>query len=129
MPRLEDFQAGVPLSDELARIKAGFDGEPAKESSQSQTWEFGDLERPLTESEREDLARLLAEPGWRVLERLRKRALRTMERNAMLVSEIDPLGNKEKIVNGWAYLMAFRQAVEMDARAISAETAQLKREK
>ena len=68
-PRLEDFQNGVPLNEELRRIKAGVMDEPEPPLLTVTNWDTDNVDRPLTDAEREDLARLTMEPGWRVLER------------------------------------------------------------
>ena len=132
MPRLEDFQNGIPLNEELRRLKAGVLDEPQAETPPP-AWEPGPRERnvnrPLDEGERNDLRRLLTEPGWRVLERLRKQALQRMEQAAIVLSQNDPLGNAQKIANGWANLACFKDMAKLDRLMIADEIAKLKPEK
>jgi hypothetical protein len=130
MPRLEDFQNGIPLNDELRRLKAGVLDEPQAETAPP-AWEPGTgeqrgLNRPLDDGERNDLRCLLTEPGWRVLERLRKQALQRMEQAAIVLSQDDPLGNAQKIANGWANLACFKDMVKLDRLMIAGEIAKLK---
>lgn len=128
MPRLEDFQAGIPLNEDLRRLKAGILDEPAAQEEAAEALPFDHPERPLTEDERTDLARLVREPGWRVLERLRKRTLLQLRETAILASEINPLANAEKIAAGWANFSAYKQMAALDAGTVHAEIAKLKQE-
>ena len=120
MPRLEDFQQGIPLNDELRRLKEGLEQEP-EPTTELQAFSFDDLDRPLTDDEREDLARLVREPGWRVLMRLRKRTLRRMEEAAIIASQMNPLARAQEIAVGWANLAAFREQARVDQSAVEAE--------
>lgn len=121
MVRLEDFQQGIPLNEDLARLKAGI-LEPEPQAETPPAWAgLDDPGRALTEDEREDLARLVREPGWRVLLRLRKRTLQRMEKAAMLASELNPLGRAQEIAVGWANLAAFREQARLDQAAVEAE--------
>jgi hypothetical protein len=129
MPRLEDFQRGTPLNDELKLLKEGALPEAAGEQPEAwRAWEPEHTERALTEAEREDLARLTREPGWRVLQRLRKRTLLRMERAAIVASENNPLGRAQEIAEGWANLAAFKHQMRMDELNVQAEMQGLKKQ-
>lgn len=121
MPRLEDYQRGVPLNEELRRLRAGVLDVAEAEEAESAAWEPDNVNRPLTEEEREDLATMTQQPGWKVLERLRKRTLQRMEKAAMLASETNPLGRAQEIAVGWANLAAFREQMRLDRAAVENE--------
>jgi hypothetical protein len=126
MPRLEDFHAGIPLNEELRRLRAGVLDEPPDAAPETPgPWAPEDVERPLTESERIDLKRLLQEPGWRVLARLRKKALRLMEQAAIVSSQNDPLRNAEKIAVGWANFAVYKEMARVEAAMIDGEIGKL----
>jgi hypothetical protein len=92
-------------------------------------FEIDDPKRPLDDGEREDLRRLRFEPGWRVLERLRKRTCNELTEAAMMASKVDPLRNAEKIAAGWAQLGIYEQALKAELALIEFEVQQLKRSK
>jgi hypothetical protein len=129
MPAFEDYIAGKPLTEELARLKAGVLDPPEPEPMGVPAWEPDNLERPLNDGEREDLRRLMSEPGWRVLERLRKKCVRQMEQNAILVSQTNPLTNERGIAVGWANVAAFKEQMRLDTVLIQSEVQQLKKSK
>ena len=129
MPSLEDYLNGVPLTPELARLRDGIPDTPEPEPMGIPAWEPDNIERPLNDSEREDLAKLLTDPGWRVLQRLRKKYLRQMEREAILLSQTNPLANEHSIAIGWANLAAFKLQMRLDTGVIEEEVQQLKKSK
>jgi hypothetical protein len=71
----------------------------------------------------------MSEPGWRVLERLRKKCVRQMEQNAILVSQTNPLTNERGIAVGWANVAAFKEQMRLDTVLIQSEVQQLKKSK
>ena len=127
MPRLEDFQNGVPLNEELRRIRAGVMDEPEALAEIAEAWSPDNPDRPLTDAEREDLARLTMEPGWRVLKRLRTRTLHRMEQASIIASKSNPLGREREIALGWANLAMFQEQMRLDQAAVEQEIAALKR--
>ena len=130
MPSLKDYLDGKPLTPELAALAAGVNMEAEEDGSEEQVFlEIDDPQRPLDDGEREDLRRLRFEPGWRVLERLRKRTLQKLTDAAMMASKVDPLRNQEKIAAGWAQLAIYEQALQTEAALIEFEVRQLKRAK
>jgi hypothetical protein len=126
MPAFEDYIAGKPLTEELARLKAGVFDAPEPGPMEVPAWEPDNLERPLNDGEREDLRRLMSEPGWRVLQRLRKKAIKAMEQAAIVLSTNNPLANERGIAVGWANLTAFKDQVKLDTLLIEAEVQRLK---
>lgn len=123
--KLEDFQAGIPLNDDLRALRDGLEPEePAPGTAAA--YALDDPERPLTERERIDLAKLLTEPGWAVLQRLRNRTLRQMQSAAIVASQTDPLAHAQAIANGWANITAFKKMASLDAMAVEDETKRLR---
>jgi hypothetical protein len=131
MPSLQDYLDGKPLTPELAELAAGRDMEAAADEAAEQVaaFEIDDPMRPLDDGEREDLRRLRFEPGWRVLERLRKRTCMRLTDAAMMASKVDPLRNQEKIAAGWAQLSIYEQALQSEASLVEFEVQQLKKPK
>ena len=127
MPRLEDFQAGIPLNEELRRIRAGVMDEPEAALETAEAWSPDNVDRPLTDAEREDLARLTMEPGWRVLKRLRNRTLHRMEQASIIASKSNRLEREREIALGWANLAMFQEQMRLDQAAVEQEIAALKR--
>ena len=126
MPRLEDFQNGVPLNEELRRIRAGVMDEPEAAPETAEAWSPDNVDRPLTDAEREDLARLTMEPGWRVLKRLRTRTLHRMEQASIIASKSNPLAREREIALGWANLAMFQEQMRLDQAAVDGEIRKLK---
>lgn len=130
MPSLDDYLKGKPLTPELEMLAKGQLFDEAEESAGEQLLrELDDPKRPLDDGEREDLRRLRFEPGWRVLERLRKRTCAELTEAAMMASKVDPLRNAEKIAAGWAQLGIYEQALKQEAALVEYEIQQLKRAK
>ena len=125
---LEEFQQGIPLNDELKRLKEGMTEVVPAAPEAPEAWNPEDTNRELRDDEREDLARLMRESGWRVLQRLRKRTLHRMEKAAIVASENNPLGRAQEIAVGWANLSAFREQARLDQAMVDAEIARLKEE-
>lgn len=126
MDDLEKFLAGVPITDELARLKAGIE-ETAEPEEEDLALAFGDPDAPLGDDDRQALRRLMFDPGWRVVQRLKERTCRELEKAAILVSQVDPLGNAEKVARGWAYLMVARELQQTEKAQIAAEIRKLKK--
>jgi hypothetical protein len=126
MPRLEDFQNGVPLNEELRRIRAGVMDEPEAVPETAEAWSPDNPDRPLTDAEREDLANLTAQPGWRVLKRLRLRTLHRMEQASIIASKSNPLAREREIALGWANLAMFQEQMRLDQAAVDGEIRKLK---
>ena len=126
MPRLEDFQNGVPLNEELRRIRAGVMDEPEAVPENAEAWSPDNPDRPLTDAEREDLANLTAQPGWRVLKRLRLRTLHRMEQASIIASKSNPLAREREIALGWANLAMFQEQMRLDQAAVDGEIRKLR---
>ena len=106
--QLERYLTGLPLSDEHAALMEGRD--PAMEAD-PETVTLGETKangEPLTDEDRTWLRRLIHEPGFGIFLRLFNSAIANREKGVTLLSSQDPLSNKEKIVNEWAYVSCFK---------------------
>lgn len=62
-----------------------------------------EMKHELNDRDRRYLQRTVAQPGYKVLEKLIGGFVRTMEDKAFELSKIDPLRNSETIIQAWAY--------------------------
>lgn len=129
-PTLENFLAGVPLNAEMEQLARDVmeEGEPETAEAELSTDPFDPL-RALNDADRNALRKLIQEPGWEVLCRLRKRTCAEAEKAATLVSQQDPLRNADKIAAGWAYMAIYRQILDSESGLIQAELQKLEPKK
>ena len=114
MTQLDRYLRGLPLSDENAALMEG--REPAAEIFYSEQ-----QAKPSATDDEDDrmwLRRLVAEPGYAVLLKLVNRAIQRREDSARLLSSVDPFGNKEQIVNEWAYIACYKAVLVEIQRAV-----------
>jgi hypothetical protein len=109
--QLENYLAGIPLDEESAALLEGRDpleipaeSAPAGESKAN--------DEPLTDDDRVWLRRMLHEPGFGIFLRLLNSAILNREKGVTLLSSQDPLSNKERIVNEWAYIACFKTVMQ-----------------
>jgi hypothetical protein len=110
--QLEAYIKGEPLNDAMAALKRG--EEPESDPAPGQMEKPDDL-RELNDDEREHLRRLQLEPGWAILFRLMDDKIRVQEARTIDISANDPLGNRDQIAQGWAYL-AMMKKVRQDLK-------------
>jgi hypothetical protein len=113
LTELEKYLQGIPLTEENAALMQGRDPVMQLVIESETPAKMGSL----TDDDREWLRRLQHDPGFQVLLRLLNSAITSREESAKVLSSTDPLGNKEKIVNEWAYVSCFR-AVMHDIKLI-----------
>lgn len=94
--QLEKFLAGTPLNEDLETLAAGNELEP----EQVQVPRAG----ALTDDDREHLRRLKYEPGFPILLSLLDEEIAAQRKMLESASMEDPLGNRDKIAEGWAYI-------------------------
>lgn len=128
-PTLENFLAGVPLNAEMEELAREVMEEEQQAKQPDLAIDPFDPLRPLDDADRKALLKLTQDPGYEVLTRIRKRTCAEAEKAATLVSQENPLGNADKIAQGWAYLAVMRQVMQVEAGTIEAELARLKPEK
>jgi hypothetical protein len=110
MSQFDDFLEGKPLTPELALLRAGEDrGQVSPPPAAGKEMDFASPDRELTDAERLDLRQMYHHPGWRVMQRLQQRTLRAREKTVMILSQEDPLGNRDKIAESWAYLAIWKE--------------------
>jgi hypothetical protein len=122
----QDYLAGEPLNEENAALKRGEDPMSLPQQPTKATRApIEGVDRDLRQQERADLKEMREGPGWPVLERLIEKAFRIHERGAISLSQQDPLGNRDRIAEEWAYVTMVRRAgVEITA-LVDAEVAQI----
>ena len=74
--------------------------------------------------ERVWLKRLQNEPGYLILFKLMNNIVQHFEKNASLLSQADPLGNKDAVANAWAYAGVAKGIKEQLEKNIAMEIAQ-----
>jgi hypothetical protein len=110
--QLENYLAGIPLDEESAALLEGRD--PALEipAESAPAGESKANDEPLTDDDRVWLRRMLHEPGFGIFLRLLNSAILNREKGVTLLSSQDPLSNKERIVNEWAYIACFKTVMQ-----------------
>jgi hypothetical protein len=77
--------------------------------------------KPLTADERQLLREGKANGTLAILTRLQKKALHAHIRSASLISEDDPLGKSDAVIEQWAYVKMYRRACAELEALVSAE--------
>jgi hypothetical protein len=119
---------GEPLTEELAKLRAGDLEEeeiPGAEYTAPPT--IRAMDRELLRKERQELREILRGPGWPVVLRVQEK-LRQMHRNcAMSISQDDPLKNRDKIAEQWAYVLMFNRAMHEFNVLLEAQVAEVEK--
>lgn len=109
---LEDYLRNPPkLVEEQPEAK-----EPKRVPDPGLIW--GGL---LDQHDRAWLKRLKNEPGYAILFRVANNIVLGFENSARILSQADPLGNKDAIANAWAYAAIGKEVVRRLQAAISEE--------
>lgn len=93
--KLEDYLRGQGLTVETS--------DPEAEERLAAEAPTPAVKGAIGEYEREWLKRLKNEPGYQILLQLLEKIVLRWEDHARLLSQSDPLGNKEAVANAWAY--------------------------
>lgn len=124
MGKLEDFLAGVPLTEENAALQRG--EEPQESTPQANQSNEGASKRgPLSNDERDWLKRLTGEPGWAILMRLLENSIEDRQERAILLSQTDPIANQAEMAKQWTYVAAMKEAARTIRERIKEEIALL----
>lgn len=110
--QLENYLAGIPLDEESAALLEGRDPALAIPAESAPAGESKANDEPLTDDDRVWLRRMLHEPGFGIFLRLLNSAILNREKGVTLLSSQDPLSNKERIVNEWAYIACFKTVMQ-----------------
>lgn len=127
MAKLEDFLAGKPLNDDMAKLMRGEEGESEPEAAINKRQNYADGV-PITNQDREHLRRLLVSPGWQVLLKLLDTELKHQEDTARRISLLSTT-SKDEILAAWAGLGADQKARENIEMLAKSEIEQLKSSK
>lgn len=96
--------------------------DPAAAIGQHITYNHGG---PIDEHDREWLKRLQNEPGYLILMRLLQNIVLRYENSAKLLSQTDPLGNKDALAAAWAYAGVAKLIKGELEREVAAEIAKI----
>ena len=122
MNQFEKYLKGVPLNEELAALKNGEMEQVhihrAVEQSRVDHRELDDLDR-------EHLRRLRVEPGWPIFLNLIDKDIKTQEDMVKDSSMDNPLGNRERIAEDWAYVAIMKRVRNRAVSLIDAEVKKL----
>jgi hypothetical protein len=111
----EKYLAGVPLTPELAELKAGrlpeFEPYAPPAPASAATQPLMDPERELTREEGIALREIRQAPGWAVLQRLLERATIAHTKAAIQLSQDDPLGSGPELNQMWVVVKLWKQTI------------------
>lgn len=121
---LDDYLKGRPLSAEHAEMML------ESEAEQQPVYVAQDEPKrtKFSEDERHYLNKLRNEPGWEVLKRVLDNAILRQQDSAIVLSQNDPLRNKDEIALQWGYLTCLRWAARQIEYEVDLELRQLKGE-
>lgn len=105
----DKYMRGEPLNEELRALRDGIAPLlPDRGAGQEAELPIA-ADKPLDKAERAALKELRQGPGWGGLQRIFRKAIRTHEESAILLSQEDPLGRASEISRGWAYVKIFKR--------------------
>lgn len=116
---LDDFLMGRPLTPEHAELMAA-----AEEAEETPVRTM--QETDITEDDRYYLGTLVTTPGWEAAVRVFDNAILRQEKSATLLSQTDPLKDKDEIAVQWAYVVCMRYARRKLLAAVEAELGKAK---
>jgi hypothetical protein len=117
---LEQYLKGEPLTPELEALQRGEDEAFSVPETSGQK-----LQGAITDDDREHLRRLKFEPGWPVLLKLVDSEIAKQDDFAKAMSMEDPLGNRDKVAEQWAYVAMLRRARTMMVALLEEEVRRL----
>jgi hypothetical protein len=112
MAKLEDYLAGKPVNEDMARLMRGVEAQDNQEEaaeSASGRMNYADG-MPVTRADREHLRRMLVGAGWQVLLKLLDTRLQHQEDAARKTSLDRPLTRKDEVAAAWAEFAADKEA-------------------
>jgi hypothetical protein len=130
--QLERYLKGEPLSEALAALKKGEEADDqdagGKIPGDPNAGRLFAMRNPdeLDDDDREHLRRLKVEPGWPIAFRVLDQAIAKQEQMAKAISEADPLGNRDKVAEQWAYIAMLKRARNLMVGLIDEEISKLK---
>lgn len=130
MDGLEQYEAylrGEPINDELAAMREGIEAAEKVAPTPARP-EIRDAGRELRRRERQALKEAVRSEGWLVVLRLQEKLDQTHEKYAISMSQENPLANRDRIAEAWAYRLMSRRAMTELSLLIEAELAELAKE-
>jgi hypothetical protein len=123
MDDLEKFLMGQPLNEQLAALQRGEDEAEPLSCPAPRTQAAGAMD----DGDREHLRRLRTEPGWPLFLRLLDRDIQSQEESIRNMSMQDPLGNRDKVAEGWAYIAMMKRVRVRAVMLVDAEVEKLEK--
>lgn len=114
LERLTAYHSGQVLPEVAARLDET--RKATETTAKEPVYEMDELERPLYPRERKELDELVKMPGWRVVQRLLKKAHDLHRTCAIADSQNQPLQRAAEISQAWA-LIAIYSRVQVDLYA------------
>jgi hypothetical protein len=124
---LEDFLAGKPVNERMARLMRGEDDAETETRATEPERNYADG-TPITDSDRSHLRRMQGSAGWQVLLKLLDTALQYQEDAARRMS-LNRATPKDEILTAWGALTANKEARNAVVGLVEAEVEKLKRGK
>lgn len=129
MGQLEDYLKGVALSPALERLRRGEDPEEPEAQPDPQQAVTGKRKRSINNDEREWLRRLTVEPGWQILMWLIDSTIEAREEAAIILSQTDPITNKDQMVKEWTYIASMKEVAKVIKGRVQREIEVLMKQK
>ena len=85
------------------------------------------MEEPITDAEREHLARMLTAPGYKVLLKIQRSYIEALEEGALIASQHNPLANRDEIALAWAYVACGKKFHDAIAAGVKYEISLLEK--
>ena len=128
--RYNDFRHGIPLNPELAAVQQGKVSfhEPAQVSNEQPIHATEVAGKTITRSMRVLLRELRQHEGWPVLILILEKRVDEIRKNAITMSQDNPLKNKDAIAERWAYLQLGERFVESIDPMVQQELVKLEQE-
>lgn len=127
LEKYEAYLRNDPISPELAALRDGVedavDVAPAPVKA-----EIRNPVRDLKRRERQELKEAVRSEGWQVVLRIQEKLDQTHEKCAISMSQENPLKNRDRIAEEWAYRAMFQRAMVELNLAIDKELAEHDRE-
>ena len=124
MEAYERYMAGEPINAELAKVRDGLVDEPDAPVA-APVAAIRVVRGELRRADRQELKEAVRGEGWQVALRIRENLLQRLEKSAISLSQDNPLANRDRIAEAWAYKDMFQRAMKQWDLAIEAELVKL----
>lgn len=113
MPDLDQYERylrGEPINEEMAALRDAIEAAP-EAATGPKLLEIRSPERELRRRERQELKEAVRSEGWLVVRRLQEKLDQMHEKCAISMSQENPLKNRDRIAEEWAYRGMFQRAM------------------